>query len=425
MPRTRTDVLILFDVCLACLSTVPETQLPPLSQLLHPQQGETGNRFGRLLYLLGQSESLKRRAKYKELIMLPKEYFQQSIESHIFGAKIDPFYTFAGAIYMLASLVHSEPESNSDVVSLFPIPLDTRVIQSHSLAESHPLASLNIFFSVDYFLSRDDKLSLEATSASFVLSPGSITATYMLAGLAIGAGWLIAVTAPRALTLFRSPEAASRRLVEGLRSKAGRVCKHPLPRLDVASEASSALKMRYRNHVVIFLHGLFSTDLATFDSIITMFVERYKGKPPVLIGWPHNTLTSIDENANQLVSLICEYCSGEDISFSFICHSREGLVARSTLNRLISHSPAVYARCRQILTLGTPHEGSGLAENVGRYLGTYFLLCHTSGNAMNVVDVLSYLSMRDASGLEELAPTEATRRGRSSFISSLLERRIG
>ena len=38
---------------------------------------------------------------------------------------------------------------------------------------------------------------------------------------------------------------------------------------------------------------------------------------------------------------------------------------------------------------------------------------------MIVVDVLSYLSMRDASGLEELAPTEATRRGRSSFISSL------
>ena len=106
----------------------------------------TGNRFGRLLYLLGQSVSLKRCAKYKELIMLPEEYFQQSIESHIFGAKIDPFYTFAAAIYMLASLVHSKPESNSDVVSLFPMPLDTRVIQSHSLAQLHPLASLNIFF---------------------------------------------------------------------------------------------------------------------------------------------------------------------------------------------------------------------------------------------------------------------------------------
>ena len=125
------------------------------------------------------------------------------------------------------------------------------------------------------------------------------------------------------------------------------------------SEKSKADKLK---GVIIFVHGLLSTDLGTFDGFIRRwqnpvppklpedFLEKnsslmWKTELPkkaqwaieeavALVGWPHDTLTSIDQNALDLARLIDERLSGFDFKIAFVCHSRGGLVARATAEKL-------------------------------------------------------------------------------------------
>ena len=262
-----------------------------------------------------------------------------------------------------------------------------------------------------------------------------------------------------------------------------------LPRLDqLSGEEHEAL--RKASTVVVLLHGLFSTDRGTFDG----FIDRLRHVDPVtlsaalqahardhadaivfgaggkeaieerfkqhlaaaiehnpestaalalrndtarkladrvaVVGWPHDTLTSIRANAGELADLIDRVFAGMAAPprIVFVAHSRGGLVARATAVELLS-SPAV-GRWRDalsgIVTFGTPHDGAALAEHDARGLATYLLLAQSTGRVASIGDVLTYLDARTAEGLENLKPVNAVTESREqSFVDRLYERERG
>jgi pimeloyl-ACP methyl ester carboxylesterase len=204
--------------------------------------------------------------------------------------------------------------------------------------------------------------------------------------------------------------------------------------------------------VIIFMHGLFSTDIGTFDGFLDMlndFVmsdrvvlqpvspelatdmnsmrrQLYKSAADKIgatedllpvqlitsmvgwIGWPHNTLTGIDQNAEALVDFIQATFSPSGPKLIFVCHSRGGLVARAAAAKLLSSNSKWKSVISEVITFGTPHEGAALAEHNARDLAVYFMLAKAAGNPVSILDVLSYLESRTAEGIENLSPPERT-----------------
>lgn len=337
-------------------------------------------------------------------------------------------------------------------------------------------------------------LTFAVPTPALLIRPGSVVATLGLATIAASPRWIGGLVGGVRL-LWRSADAAGKALVDGTRAKAHATARHKnLARLNQPEEAQGALGGK--PVAVVLMHGLFSTDLGTFDGFIdrlrrfdlrrwidkhppagdplhsvwendafrsrrealkTAFIRGVFGsgeprgemqrqsrladaasilfkQPGIserlvdgaigICGWPHDTLAPIDANAQKLAdTLYRQFNESPGTRIVLVGHSRGGLVARAAAVKLASGAYGDFVeRIRLIVTFGTPHEGSPLAEHDARTLGTYFLLLNATGTAASVLDVLTYLGARSGEGILDLKPIGAATAERPrSYTYQLLE----
>lgn len=221
------------------------------------------------------------------------------------------------------------------------------------------------------------------------------------------------------LCLFRrgglAPTLRGQALVDELRRNALSTSRQPLGRLqDLTSLPTDA------KGLVVFVHGLASTDLGTFDPI----VAALRDVPNVaLAGFPHDTFKGIYDNAHELKMHIRRVVDGPSVPVSFVCHSRGGLVARSAITQLHDLNSRNYDAATQVgacVTFGTPHLGSTLAEWPQRLISA--AMCASgvkgTGSMLSIVDVLGCFKMRKGfPGVNDLQPVG----GQSKFLLELEE----
>ena len=188
--------------------------------------------------------------------------------------------------------------------------------------------------------------------------------------------------------------------------------------------------------LILLLHGLFSTDKGTFYNFISAWKSYEKSVIELaemakaadmsvpdmsatdILGWPHNTLASIDENADELCKLIKEKIGTDGPSIVFVCHSRGGLLARRTALNLCQTDSRYKDKISACITFGTPHLGAGILNVVpdewAGQLYTLAALACVAGTRQKSLSALSQvLRYRwgggDFQGVEDLRP--ACKRG--------------
>ncbi|MEO7150402.1 MAG: hypothetical protein ABIX46_01635 [Burkholderiaceae bacterium] len=319
-----------------------------------------------------------------------------------------------------------------------------------------------------------------AARAGLALWPGSLVAGLSVTALVKGARWCMGVVGAVA---GKSPQRAIHELVEHTRDRARAAnCQYDVPRLDRLTDAERQ-ELESRRLVVVLLHGLCSTDLLTFDGWIaallntnphallqrlstpsdppreaTGVVALHDGLQAALadagddlatvggatlarfvhgqvgwVGWPHDTLTGIEENARALYDLIdASFDPASGPKLVFVCHSRGGLVARAVAAKLLERStpahdwvPALLDLC----TFGTPHDGAAIAEasTLGaREFATYLLMFGVTRRLASLSNVLAVLDARTAEGIENLKPAGAVTADRAhAYVSDLYDREAG
>jgi hypothetical protein len=248
------------------------------------------------------------------------------------------------------------------------------------------------------------RAAIESRRPALVLDHGSIRARVLAAG-----GKL------RDFGVALFPVARSKRrakVVESLRDNAPGL---RLPRLETVQPAH----LEGKTGVVIFLHGLMSTDVGTFDEFVRALKGAEFGPSMLLVSWPHDTLDPIDANAEDLSVLIEEKLGRSSMPIAFVCHSRGGLVARRTAVELMEIDKGRWqSRLRGLVTFGTPHEGAELAECGDELIGKLLLL-YTVGQRGGLVPLVDALwSVKDhktLAGVSDLRP----RSGGGDFLRAL------
>jgi putative serine esterase DUF676 len=246
---------------------------------------------------------------------------------------------------------------------------------------------------------------LECDRPAFVLDYGSLRARVLAAG-----GRL------REFGVVLFPVARSRRrvrLVEALRDRAKGIA---LPRLERVKPPAVAGK----SGVVIFLHGLMSSDVGTFDELLKQLREDSAfADSAYLVSWPHDTLAPIDLNAEVLAELIEQRLGDSNLPVAFVCHSRGGLVARRTAVELMEINKKGWKpRLRGCLTFGTPHDGAELAENGNELIGK-LLLMRTMAKQAGLIPLIDALfavkGQKALDGITDLCP----RSEKGAFLRAL------
>ena len=299
-------------------------------------------------------------------------------------------------------------------------------------------------------------LRLREPVAALVTEPGSLLAGITVAGTLKAASWATAFIGHAVAFGWRAPTAAAAQLVERTRERAAASARFPLPRLDELSGADRA-RLQAAGVVVVLVHGLFSTDLETFDGFLSTLVDEgpagvlgdlgggpvasepslpeaaclremldssLKLQPPetllqapgsldalysdfgiAVVGYPHNTLAPIESNAQRLVELLERHLrDGSEAKLVFVCHSRGGLVARHAL-ALLAGDKAWGERLAELITFGTPHDGAAIAETAtGREAAAYVLGMAATHDAVSLLDVCAYLREYRPTGVEDLRP---------------------
>jgi hypothetical protein len=253
----------------------------------------------------------------------------------------------------------------------------------------------------------------------WIIEEGSLIASLLVVKKAYTAGkWMFAAygtVRPR----FTSATEASEWFVSNLRARAlaSKPRPIPLPRLDDSN--AMANYPRNKNDIYfIYLHGLFSTDCGTFDGFVDAWQQVRLGLVGVHgdrahtifnrgchIGWPHDTLAPINDNAEDLARLVLDRFGYTDAEIVLVCHSRGGLVARRAIQTLVLNSKAWAKRIACVVTFGTPHTGAEIAQVPGKYEGAYLLLLDGT-RQMVALDML-FVYLRHAKridGIDDLAP---------------------
>ena len=245
------------------------------------------------------------------------------------------------------------------------------------------------------------RLRFKSRRPSLTLDYGSIRARALAAGAKV-----------RAFGVSLFPIARSRnqvQLVDALRSSATGL---RLPRVESLRPAD----LEGKEGVVIFLHGLMSTDVGTFDA----FVHRLQANNALLLAsWPHDTLDPIELNAKMLAEHIQRRIGKSGLPLLFVCHSRGGLVARRTAVQLLKASDLWRSRLRGCVTFGTPHEGAELAEKSNELLGKLLLLRTVKrAGALPLVRALQAVrQFKTLPGITDLRP----RKNGGEFLDRLME----
>jgi pimeloyl-ACP methyl ester carboxylesterase len=228
-----------------------------------------------------------------------------------------------------------------------------------------------------------------------------------------------------------SPSARAASLAKRLREKArSKGAKDLRPLHEITPDGLKGEGQGLKN-LVVFVHGLFSTDIGVFDRLI----DRLEGNQDLLCaGFPHDSLAEVEVNGNDLAKLIDSlvYPPGippgpQQPMVLFVCHSRGGLVARSAAVKLQDtrnrNSGDYIVGC---VTFGTPHRGASLAEQPNVFLGMATVLMQLNGSASfaSLIDILCVYesSGNTIPGIQDLRTPE----GGGKFIKKLedLEREL-
>lgn len=248
-----------------------------------------------------------------------------------------------------------------------------------------------------------------ANDALLAFEPGSLSTYVAWKAVFTGSKWVLAL----ALTRGRVSSQIAKDIVEGLR--AARIARggHALSRVREATKQG----LRDKRGVIVFLHGLLSTDVGLFDAFITQLQsdpvlrDRY-----LLLGFPHDTFAAIETNAHELMEDLLNLLGDTvDTPLAFVCHSRGGLLARRVAADLYAASPSRWRRqVACCVTFGTPHQGSPLAEHWPKLLAaavTGMRLLQPAG-FMGARDVLALVRAYNGElpGVENLMPIGAKRK---------------
>lgn len=254
----------------------------------------------------------------------------------------------------------------------------------------------------------------------WILEPGSLASFFAtLHGIYRAGKWMLiayGLTRPQ----FTRARDASNWFTAELRKRAAAAQPKPkdLLQLDASDLFTKRPKDKY-DTVLIFLHGLFSTDIGTFEGFRDVWQDLRNefrkshgncadvvfGRISVL-GWPHDTMVTINENADDLADLICDRFGETDYRIVFVCHSRGGLLARAAVQKLLRRPSYNWdQRIRGVATFGTPHHGALLAKTPGRYQGAYLLLLKGTHRliALDLLFVYKH-HRRRIDGIDDLAP---------------------
>jgi hypothetical protein len=276
------------------------------------------------------------------------------------------------------------------------------------------------------------RLVFDRPVAGLLMRPGSLVAAWALAPVLGGTRWFVGLFRSAAARI-RAPEAAARNLVDALREERRR--SQPPP-LDLASLDADDFRLPAdARGLLVCLHGLLATDLGTFDGLLAKIrnpdaaalaragggaaalleneeLSRAVGKAidaalPV-VGWAHDTLTSIDQNALDLARLIDRHLGGSALKVAFLCHSRGGLVARAAFLKLLRKDPDWIGRVCGAVTFGTPHRGAPFAEHPDRHLGVTLMTGWSRRQIAAVLDMAAYVESRgNMEGIADLRPPSA------------------
>jgi pimeloyl-ACP methyl ester carboxylesterase len=119
-------------------------------------------------------------------------------------------------------------------------------------------------------------------------------------------------------------------------------------------DLASISTVREHDDAVVFVHGTVSCAIQSLKDLYNAGI----GVP--IYRYEHDTFLPVSENARELAELIGDHLRAKRLTF--VAHSRGGLVARIALSKLLRSG---YAGELSVLTFGTPHEGTPLA-NIGR-----------------------------------------------------------
>ncbi|MDM0109875.1 hypothetical protein QTH97_33530 [Variovorax sp. J22R24] len=208
----------------------------------------------------------------------------------------------------------------------------------------------------------DGDVVLEHQAPLFLLMPGSLTA--LLLDAAKGAGTTLAKWGIGIALGLAGREFAD--VLERARAREAKLSSSTLRRFEdlPGDEACKVL--------TVFVHGLFSMDVGLFDPLVAC-MRSLDASGVRCVGFPHNPLLSIDENARTLSDAIRIQMPSRVV---FLCHHRGGLVARKAALMLYERdAPRWRDRLLGGLTFGTPHLGLSYADSPSRVLGSAYVVC--------------------------------------------------
>jgi pimeloyl-ACP methyl ester carboxylesterase/DNA-directed RNA polymerase subunit K/omega len=271
---------------------------------------------------------------------------------------------------------------------------------------------------------RRQGISLDSQRPVLIACPGSLTLTIAGALLKQPVAWVITL----GLASGTAPSVQAETIRTELRTRA--LIKKDVEVLPEVEDVDAA-KLGTSSGLVVFIHGLFSTDIGTFDAVIDRV--RFLAPSALLAGFSHNTLTEIDNNALKLQRWLTKLLgfNSDDGSFKrrpavvFVCHSRGGLVARMTAARLFESNKAWKTVVRGAVTFGTPHEGAALAEVPNEMAAAVAVLAVVDGTrtAVGLREILAYAASGGLfEGIEDLRPIEGAGTSRDRFLKKLVDK---
>jgi pimeloyl-ACP methyl ester carboxylesterase len=185
--------------------------------------------------------------------------------------------------------------------------------------------------------------------------------------------------------------------------------------------------LKGKKGVILLLHGLASTDVCTFDGFLDAWTEPERtfqkdrafreavDQDFSAIGWPHDTLTGIAQNARELLGYIDKKIGIDGPPVVFVCHSRGGLLARKVAVMMQQMGDKWANKVKLCVTFGTPHLGADLAANQYRFMGAYASVTPNDQKLLSIYRLLSYYaSEKKFDGIDDLKPN-------SEFIGKLVD----
>ena len=311
-------------------------------------------------------------------------------------------------------------ESDNDELALLRTALSA--LRTAWIAEPREVGSL--VMSVTIRDPATSELAVNSSEPMLAAYPGSLTLTF-LGKTVKPVSWIV--------TLSLRGGISRSRLAQSLRD---RLRTHALEREDIEVLAETKeitpAQITRASAIVVFVHGLLSTDIGTFDPLIDRV--RFAIPKALRVGFAHNTLASIDVNAQELAQWLIDVVGFDfqtkrfmrPLPVVFVCHSRGGLVARAVASYLLKNA-AWWDLLRGIVTFGTPHRGAALAEAPDQMAAVVAVVSAVqgSGTVMGVADVLAYIKNGGTfEGIRDLQPAEGAIDSSVSFLKGLQEREL-